>query len=253
MEERREMIAEIINGKLISKDSLLEALELTKTHTPRIAAAGAGGKTTTLKRLAGEYRQTGQKLIVTTTTHMFREDSPLFLEDPSVDEILSLLDKEGCVFAGARAKNGKIKILPADVLDAILQLPNPVLIEADGAKRLPAKFPAGHEPVFLPQTTHVLYVFGMDAPGRKIGEACFRPELMADFLGKSPEDILTPLDIAALAQSGQAGRKGVGAGMRYALILNKADTLDRRNMALEIWKSMEHRGETKVIVTSAGG
>lgn len=244
------MTAEIINGKLVPQNSLLEALELAETQTPRIAAAGAGGKTTILKRLAKEYRQTGQKPIVTTTTHMYREDSPLFLEDPSVEEILSLLDREGCAFAGARAENGKIKILPADVLDAILQLPNPVLIEADGAKRLPAKFPAGHEPVFLSQTTHVLYVYGLDAPGRKIGEACFRPELMAEFLGKSPEDILTPQDIAVLAQSRQAGKKGIGAGMQYALILNKADTLDRRNMALEIWELMEHKEEIKVIVTS---
>ncbi len=244
------MIAEIMNGKWVPRNSLLEALELTKTQAPRIAAAGAGGKTTILKRLAEEYRQTGQKPIVTTTTHMFREDSPLFLEDPSVEEILALLDKEGCAFAGGRAKNGKIKILPADVLDAILELPNPVLIEADGAKRLPVKFPAGHEPAILPETTHVLYVYGMDAPGRKIRKACFRPELAAHFLKKSPEDLLTPQDIAALAQSGRAGKKGVGAGMRYALILNKADTLNRCNMALEIWKAMEHKEEGKVIVTS---
>lgn len=240
----------IINGNLLPKQSLLEALDLTDILSPRIAAVGAGGKTTTLKRLAAEYIERGRKPIVTTTTHMFKEDSSLFLENPSMEEVLALLDKKGCAFAGSRAENGKIKILPDDILDALLKFPNPVLIEADGAKRLPAKFPADHEPVILPQTTHVLSVYGMDAPGKKIEEVCFRPKLMADFLNKSSEDILLPQDIAVLAQSSLAGRKGVEKGMQYAVILNKADTDERRKTALEIWKSMEHREKIKVVVTA---
>ncbi len=244
------MITEIVNGSLILRHSLLEALDLMEISAPRIAAAGAGGKTTVLKRLAAEYVEMGRQPIVTTTTHMFREDSPLFLEDPAVEEILAHLDKEGCAFTGGKAENGKIKRLPGNVQDAVLKLPNPILIEADGARMLPVKFPADHEPVFLPQTTHVLYLYGMDAVGRKIKEVCFRAGLLADFLKKSPEDILMPQDLAVLAQNSQAGRKGVKAGMHYAVILNKADTPYRRDQALEIWKSMEHDIETKVIVTS---
>lgn len=243
-------LSEITDGKLILRRSLLEALGLTETAAPRIAATGAGGKTTVLKRLSAEYADMGKKPILTTTTHMFKEDAPFFLEDPSVEELLAVFDMEGRVFAGGKAGNGKIKTLPKDVLEAVLRLPTPVLFEADGAKMLPVKFPAGHEPVLLPQTTHVLYVCGLDALGRKIEEACFRPELMADFLKKSPEDLLTPKDIAALAQSGQAGRKGVGDGMHYAVILNKADTQERRAAALEIWKAMELREEMKVVVAA---
>lgn len=246
------MIAEIVYGNLISKQTLLEAFDLAETTAPRISAVGAGGKTTTLKRLAAEYTDMGRKPIVTTTTHMFKEDSLLFLEDPSVEEILALLDKEGCVFAGGRAGNGKIKSLPEEVLEAVLKLPNPVLIEADGAKMLPVKFPADHEPVILPQTTHILYICGMDALGRKIKEVCFRAELLADFLGKSPEELLTTQDIAALAQSRLAGRKGAGDGMRYAVVLNKADTRKRRDAALEVWEAMDRRKEIRVIVTANG-
>ncbi|MEZ3468981.1 MAG: putative selenium-dependent hydroxylase accessory protein YqeC [Schaedlerella sp.] len=246
------MIAEIVYGNLISKQTLLEAFDLAETTAPRISAVGAGGKTTTLKRLAAEYTDMGRKPIVTTTTHLFREDSPLFLEDPSVGEILALLDKEGCVFAGGKAGNGKIRSLPAEVLEAVLQLQKPVVLEADGAKMLPVKFPADHEPVILPQTTHILYICGMDAPGRKIKEVCFRAELLADFLGKSPEELLTTQDIAALAQSRLAGRKGAGDGMRYAVVLNKADTRKRRDAALEVWEAMDRRKEIRVIVTANG-
>lgn len=246
------MIAEIVNGNLVLKQSLCEALGAADAIAPRIAAVGAGGKTTTLKRLAAEYAKMGCRPIVTTTTHMFREDSPFFLEDPSVQEILNLLEKKGCVFAGAKAGNGKIKMLPNPVLEAVLKLPNPVLIEADGAKRLPAKFPADHEPVILPQTTHVLSVYGLDALGKRISESCFRPELLADFLKKPPEDILTAGDIASLAQSDQAGKKGVEKSMEYIVILNKADTPERCSAALKIWETMEHKDRTKVIVTAWG-
>lgn len=244
------MIAEIVNGNLVQKNSLLEALQLTGIQAPRIAAAGAGGKTTTLKRLAAEYMETGQKPIVITTTHMFREDSPFFLEDPSAEDILALLEQKGCVFAGGKAPGGKIKQLPKEVLDRVLDLPNPVLIEADGAKRLPVKFPAEQEPVLLPQTTHVLYLFGMDALLGAIHEVCFRPELAAAFLKKTPADRLTLQDMAVLAQSGQAGRKGVESGMDYTVIFNQADTFQRRSAAAQIRKSMHH--PPRVIVSGRG-
>lgn len=244
------MIAEIVNGNLVFRQSLCEALELTDVSAPRIAAVGAGGKTTTLKRLAAEYVENGYKPVVTTTTHMFKEDSPLFLEDPSMEEILRLLEQKDCVFVGSKAGNGKLKRLSDNILEAVLKLPNPVLIEADGAKMLPVKFPADHEPVVLPEITHILSVYGLDAVDRRIGEVCFRSELMADFLKKSTEDILTAEDIAMLAQSDLAGRKGLEKGMRYTVILNKADTQARRNAALKVWESMGHKKEIKVVVSA---
>ena len=41
-----------------------------------IAAVGAGGKTSTLRRLAEEYALMGKKAIVLTTTHMREETTP---------------------------------------------------------------------------------------------------------------------------------------------------------------------------------
>ena len=39
-----------------------------------IAVVGAGGKTTRIHKLAEQYRKLGQKVLVTTTTHMYREE-----------------------------------------------------------------------------------------------------------------------------------------------------------------------------------
>ena len=61
------MIAEITGGRMHILSSLTEALKLSGQTRPRIAAVGAGGKTTLLKRLASEYQMSGQKPAVITT------------------------------------------------------------------------------------------------------------------------------------------------------------------------------------------
>lgn len=48
-----------------------------------------------------------------------------------------------------------------------------VLLEADGAKRMPCKVPAAHEPVLLPESDIVLTVAGLSALGRPLREVCF--------------------------------------------------------------------------------
>lgn len=246
------IVAEMIEGKLKVHSSLIEALALEWRENPRIAAVGAGGKTTLLKRLAKEYQALDAKPAVITTTHMKAENFPGFLTDPSAEEILETRERVGCVFAGAGAGEGKIKILPGEVLERVLEFPGPVLIEADGARRLPVKIPAKHEPVLLSQVTCVLSVYGLDAVGRRIREVCFRAEMAADFLQKDVEDILEPKDIAMLAVSDRAGRKGIAGNMEYVVVLNKADTARRQEIAADIWQEIEKRrcGNMKVLVTS---
>lgn len=246
------MIAEIKDGKMIPYHSLLEALKLHggRDRKPRIAAVGAGGKTSLLRALAAEYRMQGRKPVVTTTTHILKEDSPAFIENPAMEELTDILEREGWVFTGGKADKGRAGILPENILRQVLGLPCPVLIESDGARMLPVKIPAAHEPVVLPQTTCVLSVYGLDALGKRIGETAFRPELMAGFLGKCPKDVLEPRDIALLAESPAAGRKGVGRDMEYVVVLNKADNRKRCEMAVEIWSALKKWNDVKMLVTS---
>ena len=51
-----------------------------------------------------------------------------------------------------------------------------VLVEADGAKGRPLKYPAAHEPVIPPCSGCTVVVAGLDALGRTIAEAVFRSE-----------------------------------------------------------------------------
>ena len=41
------------------------------------AVVGAGGKTTLIRELSARYRAQGKRVLVTTSTHMFREPSTL--------------------------------------------------------------------------------------------------------------------------------------------------------------------------------
>ena len=61
-----------------------------------------------------------------------------------------------------------------------------VLVEADGAKGRPLKYPAAHEPVIPPCSGRTVVVAGLDALGRTIAEAVFRSELFIRATGLSP-------------------------------------------------------------------
>lgn len=242
------MIGYYRNGTLQEAGSLAEAAGLGAA--PAVSVVGAGGKTSLLCRLAQEYAKAGQQAVVTTTTHILKEDRPYFLADPSPDQIRKCLEAYGQAWAGGSSPGGRLKGLPEEDLKQIFGWGIPVLIEADGAKRMPLKVPADHEPVILPQTTHVLSVYGLDAVGRPLEEVCFRQKEAEALLEKRGTEQVTPEDIAFLAASERGGRKGCPPGALYTVVLNKADTPDRRKAALAICGMLEERGAGRVLVTS---
>lgn len=214
--------------------SLLEALDLGERRDVRVCAAGAGGKTTLLKRLASEYKERGIPAVVTTTTRMYAEDDPRFLLEPSPAKMREILEREGVVFLGKKDRNGKMKAPEKEWMQDILDLPFPVLIEADGSRRLPVKVPGEAEPVFPGETTHVVYVYGMSALGRSLEEICFRPERAAALLGRRKESLVEEADIARLAGHPLGGRKSVRDAWPFTVALTQADRPGRLEAAERI-------------------
>lgn len=243
------MIRSCINGRWNVFDSLQEALGLQQDKQSVISLVGGGGKTTTMCRLQKEYELAQIPSIVTTTTHIQSLEEGWFLGEPSVDGLKERLETFGKAWCGEVTKKGKLQSFPEAFLREMISLGNPVIIEADGARRLPCKAPGPSEPVLVPETTMVLALYGMDALGKQIKEICFRPELVADLLGKSEEDSLTPSDIAVLAASEQGGRKSVTSKMDYQVILNKADGMKDQDAAKQIAEDLMHLGVTRVHVT----
>ena len=225
--------------------------ETPRVQRPVISAVGAGGKTTILHRLADEYVRAGIPVIVTTTTHILKEDRPYFLTGYSEEKIRDVLERYGQAWAGDPAPEGKLTKLPDDAFEKLMELAGqiPVLIEADGARRLPLKVPAEHEPVIPEMTTRVLSVYGLDSIGKKIEETVFRPELAEILLNKNRTECVTAQDIARLAAHQSAGRKGCPEGAVYTVVLNKADSEKERHAALKICRMLAGEGIRRIIVT----
>lgn len=243
------MIKSCIDGKWKVFDSLHEALGLQQDKQSVISLVGGGGKTTTMCRLQKEYELTKIPSIVTTTTHIQSLEEEWFLGEPSIDGLKERLETFGKVWCGEVTKKGKLQSFPESFLREMISLGDSVIIEADGARRLPCKAPGPSEPVLVPETTMVLALYGMDALGKQIKEICFRPELVADLLEKSEEDVLAPSDIAVLAASERGGRKSVTSKMDYQVILNKADGKKEQDEARQIAVKLMNLGVTRVHVT----
>ncbi len=230
---------------------LLDALGLNKEDGPRVVSlVGAGGKTTVILRFRGECLEEGISHVVTTTTHMQFERSGDFLSEASLERVMEMAGQFRTVWLGEPVSEGKMKGFPVDFLEQVYAKGLWLLVEADGAKRLPVKAPAEHEPVVVPFSTDVLAVYGLDAVGRPIGEACFRVDKVMALLGKTAVDRLTAVDIVRLAASAAGGRKQVTDGMRYGVILNKADTPERLFVAEEIARGLRAAGVETILATA---
>ncbi len=133
-----------------------------------IAVIGAGGKTTALPLLA---KQSGkEKVLITTTTKIYPMEGSLI--DPTREELAAALS--GTICAGSREREGKLGILPPDVLEIGLKTADLVIYEGDGSRHHPLKLHRDNEPVILPQTTHCLIVAGLSALGKPVEEAVHR-------------------------------------------------------------------------------
>ena len=101
------------------------------------AIIGGGGKTTLMETLAGELSKKG-KVIITTTTHICRPKQYETLLDADEAAVSAALERSGIVCVASQAESGKL-CAPWLSMGTLAQLADFVLVEADGAKRLPLK------------------------------------------------------------------------------------------------------------------
>lgn len=229
----------------------LQAFDLESIASPRISFVGAGGKTSTLEALARDYRTRGRQAIVTTTTHMLYPQKEWVLTDcEDIVYIQKKLQQHTVLWVGKPCENGKIKEVSEELKAKLLQLPCPLLAEADGSRRLPFKIPGDREPVLFPQTTCVFGVLGLDALHKKIGEVSFRSEKVAALLGKTIDDVLEEDDFVEVIKSSQGLKKQVAPDMEFKVILNKADNEERTAHALSIRDKLDREIKTAVYITS---
>ena len=164
-----------------------------------IAVVGSGGKTTLIKKLAAQYRSEGKSVLVTTTTHMFIEEDTLLTDDAVT--IMQALNETGYVMAGI-PDGQKFKALSKETFDAVRAIADVVLVEADGSKCMPLKYPNAKEPVIPEETDEVIVVCGLNAIGEKAKDVCHRLELVKASLGIEDDTVITPVHVQKLVTKG---------------------------------------------------
>jgi len=167
----------------------------------------------------------------------------------TMDECLACWEEGRFAVCGKKLENGRMGIPDAGFLEALFREAQAVVIEADGARGLPCKAPAGHEPVILPQTDVVIAVMGLDALGKPVREVCHRSEIVEELLGCSGGHKLTEEDMVSILLSHKGSRKDVGQREFYVM-LNKCDDAKRLEAGERILKLLKESGQQRAVLTS---
>lgn len=195
---------------------LMERLALEPGRDRVIALAGAGGKTTLLYALGRELARRGYAVGVSTTTHIFRPEAPDF---PVMETGCPTLLPGRAAVAGTPAPGGKLSAPAPGVLEEMARRGDFLLVEADGSRRLPIKFPRAGEPVLPACTDRLVVVAGLSALGQPLGQCCHRAGLAQAALGTGAEEKVTPELLARLLILGYGNLTP-----KPWVLLNQADT-----------------------------
>jgi probable selenium-dependent hydroxylase accessory protein YqeC len=219
---------------------LVAALALERARL--IALCGAGGKSTLMRVLAGELVAAGERVLITTTTRIAREEAegswPVLAAAGAAEILAQAADRfrvgaqqGGAVIAHRPSEDPanpgrKLAGLPPGELDAVFDGDgfDRMLVEADGSARRSLKAPAAHEPVFPGRTDALVMVAGLNGLGRPLDDAhLFRPEIWAALTGARLGDPVTPEDLAEVVRHPDGLARGAPADAARRVFLNRAD------------------------------
>ena len=229
------------------QNTITEALQLRLPEHAVISVVGAGGKTSLIFAWAHELAAAGKNVVITTTTHMYRPDR---MEEDGIRIVVSD-DPE---------RPDKVMAPPAEVLDGLRETADVVLIEADGSRRMPLKWPAPWEPVVPDYTDFTVCVAGLSAIGKKTSDVVYRADELPDRLKRETVDMNL---MHALISSREGGQKGVRGDFR--VFMNQVDDdIDRLASAYRLqqifavigiqsaWGSLLEEPKIAVILEAAG-
>lgn len=222
---------------------LYNALQLKEREM--ICLVGAGGKTSLMRELASECSARGGRVLVTTTTKMFRTQfancGRLILAQDA-EELLTKLGKSlsgACVIGAGSALNieNKVMGLSKENLNSIFEsrMFDYILVEADGARGKPFKAPGANEPVVPASTTCVLSVTGVDVLGCPLMEKhVHRSNIAAEIAGQEIGSPVTRATVLRVVQRYALLTKQISQGIEFIPVVNKADSAELQESARKI-------------------
>ena len=210
-----------------------------------ITYVGSGGKTAFIELCARELSRRGKSVAITTTTRIFAREPYVLVEDGA-----EWTKNLGFMRIGKTMSHGKLTGLEFDEIERLGKIYDFVLIEADGAKGKPMKFPAPHEPVMPPLSEMICVLCGLDGLLGRVDEKVFRWEFFSRATGIDGVAPVTP-QVFLRFFSGDTLLKSVDIE-KCTVVLNKYDMLRDRGLALELAKEIiQKTGVQNVIVASS--
>lgn len=186
---------------------------------------GGGGKTSIMYELAAKLTSLGRKVLVLTSTHIYQPAPEVYAASEAAAQ--KLWQEGSFAVIGTIERDTNKLTPPASALySALRHQADIVLCEADGAKHLPCKVPAAHEPALLKECDIVLAVCGLDALDKPLAEVVFRTQLAAAMLNVHEKTLLTAPLLARILTNEQVARKNVGS-RKYYVVLNKCDLVEQ--------------------------
>ncbi len=218
-------------------DALLDALD---ARSGVVCLVGAGGKKTTLYRLAAAHPG---RVGITATVHI--PFFPKTLKAARViapgDELLpaiidALARDKKIAFAHPADKRGRFAGLEASLIARIQAEVgfDVVLVKADGARNRWLKAPNEVEPQIPSEARTVIPVVSARVIGEKLSERiAHRIDRVESICGVRRGEPITPLHIARLLADERGGLRGSGKAHVIPLI-NMVDDEERKALAIEV-------------------
>ena len=209
------------------KKSISEALQLSLPEHAVISVSGAGGKTSLIFSWADELASLDKRVAVTTTTHM------------SEDQCNALAGNFDIIVQPDPDRSGKVKGPSIEEIRSLRNEYDALLIEADGARRMPLKWPAEWEPV-IPEFTDIsVVVVGLSSLGRPCSDVIFRAELIPAEIIAEKSIVDEQLVYAMLSSPGGGRKSDIGD---FRIFINQADNESLREKAEYLQKMLAVSG-----------
>lgn len=191
-----------------------------------ISLVGGGGKSTLMLALGRELAAAGQRVIMTTTTKMGRDQAlaaPNVCWEADAVCVSRALDKPGPVMLVAGGDEHKVVGPEPRIVDRLFTEVDAdfVLVEADGSQGRPLKAPAPFEPVIPSHTTTVVVLMGIDAIGHPLGQVAHRIEVACRFTGHDSDHRVTVDDCARVLLHPDGVLRSCPAGAQVKIAITK--------------------------------